>query len=72
MNYVKFLKHHVPMADLIEEVDQPTRTSFSTNNDNSSRAPSDRGHTNDLTSKLKRKVNILDFFPLKYIYCFTL
>jgi hypothetical protein len=57
MNYVKFLKHHVPIIDLIDEVDQPTRKSFSSNKENSS----DRTHTNELSKKLKRKVKISFF-----------
>jgi hypothetical protein len=66
MNYVKFLKHHVPIADFIEEVDETKRKPFSSNNQNSkSRISSDRNENNELSNKLKRKVIIFKI-NLKY------
>ncbi len=64
MNYVKFLKHHVPIMDFIDEdeIDQPERKSYSSNNENSSRIPSERTHLNELSNKLTRKVNQRFFF----------
>jgi hypothetical protein len=66
MNYVRFLKHHAPIAELIDEIDEPTRKSFSTNNENSSRISSDRTYVNELSNKLTRKVKFIYFFK-KYI-----
>jgi hypothetical protein len=58
MNYVRFLKHHAPIAELIDEVDEPTEKSFSTINENSVRVSSNRSPINEVYNKLRQKVNI--------------
>jgi hypothetical protein len=55
-NYVRFLKHHAPMIQLIDEIDQPNRKSLSVIDENSSRMSSDRNTGNELSNKLRRKV----------------
>jgi len=67
MNYVRFLKHHAPIAELIDEIDESTRKSFSTNDGNSSRISSDRTYLNELSNKLRRKVKFILFCFFKYI-----
>jgi hypothetical protein len=56
MNYVRFLKHHAPIPELIDEIDQPTRKSMATIHEHSSQNRSD---LTDVSTKLRRKVKIL-------------
>lgn len=65
MNYVHFLKHHAPLPQLVEEIDQANRNSYSRTNENSAHRSSERNHQNDLENKLKRKVNI--FFNKSFL-----
>jgi hypothetical protein len=55
---VRFLKHHASVVELIDEIDEPTRKSLSTNNNNASHVSPDRSLVNDLPNKLRRKVNL--------------
>ncbi|CAF4816073.1 unnamed protein product [Rotaria sp. Silwood1] len=57
MNYVQFLKHHAPINELIDEIDNPTRTKLSTINDNSPRISSNQSINNQLDYKLRRTLS---------------
>lgn len=62
MNYVHFLKHHAPLPQLCEEIEQP--------NNNSAHQSSERHPQNDLENKLKRKVNISSRISFEEIFSF--
>ena len=70
MNYVRFLKHHAPIVDLIDEIDEPTRKSLPITNNSASHVSSDRALVNDLPNKLRRKVNL--FFSQIYLIKFKI
>ncbi|CAF3983902.1 unnamed protein product [Rotaria sp. Silwood1] len=57
MNYVQFLKHHAPINELIDEIDNPTRSKLSTINDNSPRISSNQSINNQLDYKLRRTLS---------------
>lgn len=57
MNYVRFLKHHAPIPELIGLVDESNKNhSLSTINDRSPRLNSDRSLLTQVTNKIRRKV----------------
>ena len=61
MNYVRFLKHHAPIADLVDDIDEPTIKTLSTIQDNSPRTSTNRPVVDEVAIKLRRKVNLLFF-----------
>jgi hypothetical protein len=73
MNYVRFLKHHAPLPELIGLADDSSRNPLPTINEKTPRAASDRSALAQVSNKL-RKVNIFlnyntdQFFSLSFSY----
>ncbi|CAF3759605.1 unnamed protein product [Rotaria socialis] len=55
MNYVRFLKHHAPIPELIGLVDESSRNPLPTMNELSPRTTADRTVSNQVANKLRRK-----------------
>ncbi|CAM2722315.1 unnamed protein product [Rotaria socialis] len=56
MNYVRFLKHHAPIPELIGLVDESSRNPLPTMNELSPRTTADRTVSNQVANKLRRKL----------------
>ncbi|CAF1342560.1 unnamed protein product [Rotaria magnacalcarata] len=56
MNYVRFLKHHAPLSELVDEIELPTRKTFITNDDYSPKITINRSNENQLENKIRQKL----------------
>ncbi|CAF1077134.1 unnamed protein product [Rotaria sordida] len=57
MNYVRFLKHHAPLPELIGLVDESNKYSLPTINEKSPRSTSNQSVLNQVCNKLRRKLS---------------
>lgn len=60
MNYVRFLKHHAPIPELIGIVDETNKTILPNISEKSPRISSNRTILNQLSIKLRRKVFLFE------------
>ncbi len=58
INYIRFLKRHAPISELIGLVDESNKNSLPTIHEKSPRVASDRSILSQVCNKLRRKVNI--------------
>lgn len=56
INYVRFLKHHAPVPELVGLVDQTNSKPLSTVHEKSPRSTTDRSILSQVSNKLRRKV----------------
>ncbi|CAF3658026.1 unnamed protein product [Rotaria sp. Silwood1] len=57
MNYIRFLKHHAPLPELIGLVDESNKNPLPTIHEKSPRSTSDRSILNQVCNKLRRKLS---------------
>lgn len=58
MNYVRFLKHHAPLSELVDDIDQSTRNKSIKDENLSSKITMNKSNDNQIEHKIRRKVNI--------------